>query len=345
MAAAFAGALGAIFADEGLLFLDPRDARVATLAAPIYRRAITDAAVIDDLLARQEQRLRDAGFDCQVALRAGSPLVFFHAHGAAGPRCRLTWEPPGTPLGHGAWRLDGGGAPVSTATLLDTLARDPLCFSTSALLRPIVQDALLPTVAYVGGPAELSYFAELDPLYSHFGVTPALVLPRARFRCVDAAARRALEALGLTADDIARPLPELLARTAAPPPAGLPDPDSLRRRIQEEIAPVVGEIANGVVTAAPELARAAERTRTSVAHALRRLTDRYARRVAERDGVTRERLERLRAALYPGGIPQERVYGWPTLAARIGASEFKRLVFDRLTEVGPFTTSLQELRP
>jgi uncharacterized protein YllA (UPF0747 family) len=379
MAAAFAGALGAIFADEGLLFLDPREARVAALAAPIYRRAITDAGLIDDLLARQEQRLRGAGFDCQVALRAGSPLVFFHARGAAGPRCRLRWEPSegsqtlprgtplgdpapstrsrsepsegsqtlprGTPLGDGAWRLDGGGAPVSTAALLDKLARDPLCFSTSALLRPIVQDALLPTVAYVGGPAELSYFAELDPLYSHFGVTPALVLPRARFRCVDAAARRVLEALGLTADDIARPLPDLLARTAAPPPAGLPDPDSLRRRIQAEIAPVVGEIADGVVAAAPELARAAERTRISVAHALRRLTDRYARRVAERDGVTRERLERLRAALYPGGIPQERVFGWPALAARIGATEFKRLVFDRLAEVGPFTTSLQELRP
>ena len=51
------------------------------------------------------------------------------------------------------------------------------------------------------------------------------------------------------------------------------------------------------------------------------------------------------AGMYPGGIPQERVFGWPTPAARIGASEFKRLVFDRLAEVGPFTTSLQELRP
>jgi uncharacterized protein YllA (UPF0747 family) len=137
----------------------------------------------------------------------------------------------------------------------------------------------------------------------------------------------------------------LLARTAAPPPAGVPDPESLRRRIEAEIGPVIAEIADGVVAAEPELARAAERTRISVARALRRLTDRYARKLAERDGVTRQRLERLRAALYPDGIPQERVFGWPTLAARIGATEFKRLVFERLAEVGPFTTSLQELRP
>ena len=111
MAAAFAGALGAIFADEGLLFLDPRDARVAALAAPIYRRAITDAGVIDDLLARQEQRLRDAGFDCQVALRAGSPLVFFHARGAAGPRCRLRWEPS---EGSQTLPRDSAGDPASS---------------------------------------------------------------------------------------------------------------------------------------------------------------------------------------------------------------------------------------
>jgi bacillithiol biosynthesis cysteine-adding enzyme BshC len=338
MASAFAGALAAIFSDEGLLFLDPRDARVARLAAPIYRHAITGAAAIDGLLAEQERRLRDNGFACQVALRAGSPLVFFHAHGAGGPRCRLR------AAGEAEWRLDGDGSAVSTAALLDTLERDPLCFSTSALLRPIVQDALLPTAAYVGGPAELSYFAELDPLYGYFQVEPALVLPRARFRCVEAPARRWLEALRLSADDAGRPLSDLLVRVATPK-EGVPDPAVLRRRIEAEIAPVVGEIADGVVAAEPQLARAAERTRISVARALQRLTDRYARRLAERDSVTRQRLERVRAALYPDGVPQERVFGWPTLAARIGAAEFKRLVFDRLAEVGPFVTTLQELRP
>ncbi len=348
LAAAFAGALGEIFGDEGLLFLDPRDARVAALASPIYRRAITGAAEIDQLLARQEQRLTAADFDCQVALRAGSPLVFFHAEGAAGPRHRLRSQ-------GGDWRSDDGGATLSTAALLETLARDPLRFSTSALLRPVVQDALLPTVAYVGGPAEISYFAQLEPLYSFFGVSPALVMPRARFRCIEAPARRWLEALGLTPDEVALPLPALLARvaragaTATATAEGAttltPTPTDLRRRIEAEIAPVVAEIADAVVAAEPALARAAERTRASVGRALRRLIDRYARVLAERDDVTRQRLDRLRAALYPGGVAQERVYGWPTLAARIGPAAFKRLVFERLAAAGPFVTALQELRP
>ena len=348
LATAFAGALGEIFGDEGLLFLDPRDARVAALAAPIYRRAITGAAEIDQLLAHQQLRLAAADFDGQVALRAGSPLVFFHADGAAGPRHRLRSQggQSGQDDGQdvGAWRRDDGGSTVSTAALLEALARDPLRFSTSALLRPVVQDALLPTVAYVGGPAEISYFAQLEPLYSFFGVSPALVMPRARFRCIEAPARRWLEALGLTPDQVALPLPQLLARVARGTGTGT-EPEGLRQRIDAEIAPVVSEISDAVVAAEPALARAAERTRASVGRALRRLTDRYARVLAERDDVTRRRLERLRAALYPGGVAQERVYGWPALAARIGPAAFKRLVFERLAAAGPFVTALQELRP
>ena len=57
------------------------------------------------------------------------------------------------------------------------------------------------------------------------------------------------------------------------------------------------------------------------------------------------RLARVEAALCPGGVPQERAYGWPSLAGRIGPAELKRLVFARLAETGPFTTSLLDLRP
>ena len=351
LAAAFAGALAQIFAAEGLLFLDPRDARVAALAAPIYGRAITQAGEIDALLARQAARLRAAGFDQQVVLRAGSPLVFFHSGAADGPRHRLLssgsdgMDGSDRAQGGDDWRLSGARATISRAALLATLAAEPLRFSTSALLRPIVQDTLLPTAAYVGGPAEISYFAELDPLYSFFGATPPLVLPRARFRCVDARARRWLAALGLEPDDVARPLPELLARATGPAGAPSPDPQALRRRAEGEIADAVAEIADAIVATEPSLARAAGRTRASVARALGRLTDRYARTLAARDGVTRQRLEHLRAALYPGGVPQERVLGWPTLAARIGPGALKRLVFESITAAGPFAAALQELRP
>src|SRR5204862_346704 len=108
---------------------------------------------------------------------------------------------------------------------------DPLRFSTSALLRPIVQDALLPVAAYVGGPAELSYFAQLGPVYDHFGLAPPLVMPRARVRVVDARARRLLEELSLSPADLALPDAELAARLPGTRPPGAPDPAAIARRI------------------------------------------------------------------------------------------------------------------
>src|SRR6185369_5566207 len=221
------------------------------------------------------------------------------------------------------------------------LDRDPLCFSTSALLRPIVQDALLPACAYVAGPGEINYFAQLPPLYDLFGVAPSLVIPRARFRCLDARTRRLLAETGLAADDVGKPRGELLPRLGAASSAAVGSADlpaELRRRVDERIAPEVDRIAREVAALAPGLERPARRARASVAHALGRLVERAAAALVERDQVLAARIGRLERALCPDGVPQERFYGWPSLAGRHGARSLTRLVLDKLEACGPFTT-------
>jgi bacillithiol biosynthesis cysteine-adding enzyme BshC len=343
LAAAFAGVLSALFADEGLLVLDPRDARVARLAAPIYATAIGDCDVIASSLEARRLALAEAGFDEQIPTRARCTLVFFHRRDADGPRFRLERR-----TADAVWRLSGCDDSVDDAAIAGALARDPLRFSTSALLRPIVQDTLLPVAAYVGGPAEVSYFAQLGPLYDHYGLTPPLVVPRARFRCVDARARRLLEELQLSPADLARPDAELAARQVVARPAGAPDPAALARRVTDEIAPAVDAIAAAIESFAPadrNLARAAARTRAHVGRALERLTNRYTHLLAERDGVVLGRLARLRDALAPDGVPQERAYAWPSLAGRHGPFALKRLVLDALAGNALFSTEEKELRP
>jgi len=341
LAAAFAGVLATLFADEGLLFLDPRDARIASLAAPIYRSCLEDADVIERLLQERQAALSAAGFATQVPVRSAA-LVFFHQDRAAGPRFRLQ---KGAREGAGAWALAGTMATVADAELLDLLAREPLRFSTSALLRPIVQDALLPTVAYVGGPGEINYFAELGPLYQHFGVVPPLLVPRARFRYVDARTRRWLQQSGLAAADLAQPSRDIRARLHPALPAGSPDPQELRDRVARQILPAVEEIASAISATGEPLRRPAQRTRGSVAHALERLIGRYARGLVERDETTLRRIEKLEMVLNPGGVAQERFYGWPWLASRLGPAVFKRLVFERLEQASVFATDVLELLP
>ncbi|NMO20901.1 bacillithiol biosynthesis cysteine-adding enzyme BshC [Pyxidicoccus fallax] len=339
LAEAFTEVLSAVFAEEGLIFLDPRDARLAPLAAPVHRRAIQEAAAISDALAAHVRALSDAGFAEQVHIRPGAPLGFFSPDGIDGPRYRLD------PAGPGRWSLVGHpeDATVTTDALLAALEREPLRFTTSALLRPLLQDTWLPTAAYVGGPGEIAYFAQLAPLYAHAGLPMPLVVPRARFRVLDDRARRWLGKLGLQPDALNTPREELLmqlaARDATQP---LEPPEALEARLLGAITAELDRSNGPLLALDATLEDALQRTRGTVRVAVSRLVGRYGRALARRDTVTAERVDRLRTWLTPNGEPQERVLGLPYFACRVGTRAFTQRVLDACV---PFSGALQDLTP
>lgn len=337
LAAAFAGVLASLFADEGLVVFDPRREELAHLAAPFYRRAIEEHEAISRKLVERRGALAQAGFEEQVRARPGSPLVFFHDGTAEGPRFRLERS------GGGAWSLAGAGRTVAHAELLAALERDPLRFSTSALLRPIVQDALFPTAALVGGPGEIGYLAQLAPLYELFGVPQPLVVPRARFRVLEPKTRSLLEKLGIAPRDVERPRRELLevvARHAGNGGDGVLSPAAAREALERDILPRLDELERTLAAVDPTLERPARRTRETVRRAIDRLLGKYGRALVTRDRIATGRLDRLADALFPQGVPQERFYAWPTFAARHGSRPFKELV---LSGLAPFSTVVQDL--
>ena len=327
LAQAFAALLAALFADEGLLFLDPRCPEVARLASPLYLRSIEEMDAVDRALARRGEELRAAGLGEQVHVREGSPLVFFHGDRPDGPRRRLKRDGDD-------FLLDGGGT-ISRAALLEAARAEPLRFSSSALLRPLVQDALLPTFAYAGGPAELGYLAQIAPLYPLFGVRPALAAPRARFRLLDPRAAALLRELKLTAAELEAPREQLLERLCGPRAA----PDQLAQRL-------LGALPDQLAASAarhPPLARAAHRTRLSVERAISRFAARHAQLVASEDRTLCERIDRLQSLLFPGGVPQERVHSLPFYAARHGIAALKSAVLAAVEPLSP--PAVRDLAP
>lgn len=326
---AFAGLLAELFAPEGLVVIDPREPTLAAVTAPIHARALEDAPrIADALLARCEELARD-GRPAPVHVRPGAPLSFFHPAGARGPRVRLE------PASGGGFVEVGGDRVHDRRALLAELARDPLSFSTSALLRPILQDTLLPTAAYIGGPAEVAYLAQLPPLYHVFDRTPPLVIERAHFRIVDERARRVLARLGVTADQLEHcSEPTLLARLRPPAihdaAAALFDPfasahDALAAQLGDQRAAVT---------------RALAKTRASVERSVRRFAARLERISAYEDAELVGAVRRARAWLAPDGEQQERRLGLPCFAARLG----DRNVVERvLAHARPFDPALQEL--
>ncbi|MFO0598002.1 MAG: bacillithiol biosynthesis BshC [Myxococcaceae bacterium] len=300
---AFAQVLAELF-DE-LVIVDPRDEALARAVVPVHERAFAEREVLHRVLLEREAALEAAGFDVQVRAR-DVPLSFVHPEGRDGPRHR-------------------GARPSS---------EDPLCWSSSALLRPIIQDTLFPTAAIVGGPGELNYFAQLSPLYAHFGVPMPMVMPRARFRVVEPRARALLAELGLSAADVEVSREALLRRVAAPR-TGETTGTTLEQQLLDGVLPVLEHLEPH-----PGLERSLERTRRAFTRTAQRFAARYERARLERDAVAVARVDRLQRALFPSGVPQERVLGLAGFAARIGVKEFVAQV---LAGVTPFGADVKEL--
>ena len=331
--AAFAGVLAELFADHGLVLLDPRTPAMAARAAPLVQFALEEEDAIGALLEERCTALARQGFREQVHTRVEASLAFFHPAGPAGPRFRPDRDGSGfrTPLGR-----------VSLAELRARLADDPLCFSTSALLRPLVQDTLLPTAAYLGGPAECTYFAQLPPVYARAGLELPMVAPRARFRVVDPWTASVLDRLGLAPEDTDQPAHALAARLHAWPPWM---DGSLRERLLGPLERQLEAVRPEAESLDPALTRALEKTRSHVERGVDRFIARLQRAALRSAGEGTgllEALDQVTTALHPAGRPQERVHGFWAVAAEVGP---RALVSGLVAAATALSPELRTVRP
>jgi bacillithiol biosynthesis cysteine-adding enzyme BshC len=189
---AFAKLFAKLFHDQGLILLDPLDVRLHRLAAPLYARAVEEEeAVRRDLLVRSKQ-LENSRFSVQVKVSQSSTLLFLNVDGLRLPVRRRN-------SGFAAGPLQ-----LSREDLLRIAHDRPEDLSASAICRPFIQDALLPTAACIGGPAEIAYLAQSEVVYRRLlGRMPA-ILPRASFTLVEPRAARLLKKYGLELPDLLR---------------------------------------------------------------------------------------------------------------------------------------------
>src|SRR6202789_3611267 len=169
LAGAFGRLLTKVFAAQGLIVMDAASRAFHAMGAGVLRAALERADELEDALLVRSQELEAASYHAQVLVTADHSLLFLidAETGARVPLRRAA---------EGAWKA--GVRDYSTEELLEVLSAEPERLSPNALLRPVFQDAILPTAAYVGGPAEVAYFAQSEVLYSRIlgRVTP--VLPR-----------------------------------------------------------------------------------------------------------------------------------------------------------------------
>ncbi|HEY4879825.1 MAG TPA: bacillithiol biosynthesis cysteine-adding enzyme BshC [Candidatus Acidoferrales bacterium] len=197
---AFGKLLARLLGGRGIVFIDPLDERLHRLSAPLYERALGESDALREALMARSKELEDTGFHAQVKVAAESTLLFYNVDGVRHP-LRIRGE-----------KFHAGHASFSMDELSKAIAATPDAVTPNVLLRPIVQDTLLPTAAYVGGPAEVAYMAQTEVVYKKLlGRMPA-ILPRASFTVIEASMDRILKKFGLTFRDVLRGRQHVCAR-------------------------------------------------------------------------------------------------------------------------------------
>ena len=200
---AFGRFLARLFSRWGVVLLDALDKSIHALASKVYRQALLRSDDLRSKLRERSESLIRAGYHAQVHVGEDSTLLFVTENGN-----RLALRQRGQEFMVEERRF-------SPADLDGRLAERPLDFSANALLRPLVQDTLLPTIACIAGPSELAYHGQTRVLYPEFGRPGPVLFPRAGFTLIDPRVRKLLDKYRQGVEDVWRGDEHLRLKIAA----------------------------------------------------------------------------------------------------------------------------------
>jgi len=291
LAGAFARLISALI--PGLVVLDPSDPAIKALMVPVLTREVMEGSPTTRLAQQVGERLLAAGYHQQVPVRDGFLNLFLLMDGE---RRSL-----GKQNGHVEVRGVGRRLAIDEAERL--IRSDPALWSPGALLRPLAQDWIFPTAAYVGGPAEVAYHAQIGPAYPHFEIPRPPLVPRPSLTLVEPAQSRALEAEDLSLTDLQADAEGIVARWAR---EAYPEVEAAFARTQEAVAREMTQVEEALGALDPTLKAAADAARGRALHQIESLHEKAMRALKKRDQTRADRLRRTRDALFPGGSFQER---------------------------------------
>jgi bacillithiol biosynthesis cysteine-adding enzyme BshC len=310
----FARLMARLFAEQGLIVMDAAGRDFHALGARALRAAIEQAEELETALIARSAELVDAGYHAQVLVKPGASLLFLVSD-VDGVKSRQALRR----LPDGTWKAGAGNGARSftTAELLAILDEAPERLSPNALLRPVFQDAILPTTAYVGGPAEVAYFAQSAVLYERVlgRVTP--IIPR------------------LSATLIEPAIGKVMAQHEVSLPEAMHSTEELAQRLGARAMPIeakrklaaAGNALDEAVSAAEDylgsldvgLGKSAEVSASKMRYQMNRLRRLTATFELNKEASLRKHAEAMTLHLFPEGHPQERVIAGAWFVAGVEA--------------------------
>ena len=288
--AAFQRLMERLLAGFGFIFVDPMSPGFRRLAAPLLSEAAMRSAELSDALKFRCAELSAAGYHAQVHFEESTSL-FFLLEDAARTSLKLK---------------DGKYIAGSRTLSPADLAAAGECLSPTALLRPVMQDYLLPTAAYVGGPAEIAYLAQSDVIYRALLGRAPVPVSRSGFTLVDERSRMLMERYHLTQADCLHGEDALRRRIAQ-----VLLPDSLDATFQDAILDVraaADRLRGELHQFDPTLAAAMEKSKAKMLYQLQKIQRKTAAEALRRNSLADAAAGHISGLVFPNRHLQERFY-------------------------------------
>lgn len=305
---AFARMMSRLLGQHGLILLDPLDARLKHLAAPLYADAVRRAETIADSLVQRSRELEEAGYHAQVLATSDSFPLFLHT--TDGERHAVARTEKGT------YKIKEGSEEYQAEALTELALTEPERFSPNVTLRAVVQDYLLPTLAYFGGAAEIAYFAQTAEVYRVLERPVTPILPRVSMTIVESRTKRTLERYNLELSDFFAGLDNVLARVVEEHLGA--ETGQAFDKTDEHLNLELDKLREHLQQVDPTLAEALETGRRKINYQLNGLRTRFHRAQLNRDRAAHRQIERAFSCLYPEKTLQERRINITSLYARHG---------------------------
>ncbi len=301
-----------MFAEHGLILLDPADAELHRIAAPLFVEAIERAGELDTALLARNRELSQARYHDQVKVTEESTPLFALVDGARVPIHRSN--------GDFAIRKER----LSLEEVKRRIVAAPEDFNANVLLRPVLQDYWLPTLAYIGGPAEIAYFAQVGVVYEKLLGRVTTVLPRLSATLLEPRVERLLTKYGIELPELFQGETQLRDSLATRSlPADLKtDFESGRLAVEE----VMQRISGSLQKLDPTLVEAARRAANKMHYQVGRLEKRAAHAELRRNQILTRHATQIENALYPHRELQEREIAGVYFYAKFGPELLQRLV-------------------
>jgi bacillithiol synthase len=303
---AFARFYTKVFSDMGVVFLNPLDKELHRIANPVFRTALEKSEEINQALMTRNHELEAAGYHAQVKVTPSHTLCFYFEDGAR------------TPVRHQDGEFFIGEGKLSAEELLSEAERCPEKFSANVLLRPLMQDYLLPTLCYIGGPAEVAYFAQIEVVYRNLAGRVTPVVPRIFATLIEPRIAKLMDRYQLSLPDLFN-TPEKtreLVASRALPDSILESFDLAAEHVEKALALIQGPLEKLDKT----LIDAAENAGSKMRYQLQGIRDKAARAEARKNTEVLRHADELIAALYPSKELQEREIGAAYFLLKYGKS-------------------------